>query len=180
MTPPHAPLTDVSQRLKKTPTIVDKLVREPTLQLGNMQDIAGCRAVVADIDQLWRVERRITRNRPPIAVSDDVQSPRASGYRGVHLIVEYDGRRTTDDGRRIEIQLRTPVMHEWAITVERLGGLIQEDLKSGVGPPPVLALFGAVSEAMALEERGERVDDALSAHIDQLRGEARPWLQGNA
>lgn len=36
---------EVSQRLKRVPTIVDKLVGEPTMQLATMQDIGGCRAV---------------------------------------------------------------------------------------------------------------------------------------
>ncbi len=30
---------EVSQRLKRVPTIIDKLLREPTMQLANMQDI---------------------------------------------------------------------------------------------------------------------------------------------
>ncbi len=32
---------EVSQRLKSIPTIVDKLVRQPTMQLSTMQDIGG-------------------------------------------------------------------------------------------------------------------------------------------
>lgn len=32
---------EVSQRLKRVPTILDKLMREPTMQLANMQDIGG-------------------------------------------------------------------------------------------------------------------------------------------
>ena len=36
----------VGQRLKRLPTIIDKLCREPKMQLARMQDIAGCRAVV--------------------------------------------------------------------------------------------------------------------------------------
>jgi len=34
---------EVTQRLKRVPTIVDKLRREPTMQLASMQDIGGCR-----------------------------------------------------------------------------------------------------------------------------------------
>src|SRR5258708_5441751 len=32
---------EVSQRLKRMNTILDKLIREPTMQLSNMQDIGG-------------------------------------------------------------------------------------------------------------------------------------------
>src|SRR4051812_38454 len=43
---------EVSQRLKRAPTIVDKIGREPTLPLASMQDIGGCRAVLASIDEV--------------------------------------------------------------------------------------------------------------------------------
>ena len=33
----------LSQRLKRTPTIIDKLRRLPTMTLSRMQDIGGCR-----------------------------------------------------------------------------------------------------------------------------------------
>ena len=36
---------EVTQRLKRSQTILDKLKREPTLDLSRMQDIGGCRAV---------------------------------------------------------------------------------------------------------------------------------------
>lgn len=70
-----------------------------------MQDIGGCRAVLASIDEVRRVEARLRKSRPPVGYSDYVTTPRSSGYRGVHLVVVYDG-------RRIEVQLRTLVMHE--------------------------------------------------------------------
>jgi ppGpp synthetase/RelA/SpoT-type nucleotidyltranferase len=37
--------TTVAQRLKRRPTIIDKLKREPTMQLNMMHDIAGCRLI---------------------------------------------------------------------------------------------------------------------------------------
>lgn len=58
----------------------------------------------------------------------------------------------TGQARAIEVQLRT--MHEWAIAAERWGGRLHQDLKSGEGPPQVLELFSAISEAMAIEEEG--------------------------
>jgi putative GTP pyrophosphokinase len=163
----------VSQRLKRVPTIMDKLMREPTMQLGNMQDIGGCRAVVENLDELRRVERRLKKNRPPVALFDYVESPRASGYRSVHVIITYDD-------RLIEVQLRTQVMHAWAIAVERLGGRLSEDLKSGRGPGAVLAFLGAASEAMALEEAGDSVDASLVTRIGQLRELADPFFRGDA
>ena len=43
---------DVGQRLKRRPTIEDKLVREPGMRLSRMHDVAGCRVVCDDIDAL--------------------------------------------------------------------------------------------------------------------------------
>src|SRR5918996_6008591 len=42
--------SEVTQRLKRVPTIIDKPSRGPTMQLATMQDIGGCRAVLASID----------------------------------------------------------------------------------------------------------------------------------
>jgi ppGpp synthetase/RelA/SpoT-type nucleotidyltranferase len=164
---------EVSQRLKRMPTIIDKLDREPTMQLANMQDIGGCRAVFDTLPGLRRAEQKLKKNRPPVRYSDYVVAPRASGYRAVHVVVGYLDR----DGivRHIEVQLRTKVMHEWAVTVERLSGSVGEDLKSR-GPAQLRALLAAVSEAMAMEEAGETVTAATLDHLTALRHAAIPFL----
>jgi ppGpp synthetase/RelA/SpoT-type nucleotidyltranferase len=134
-----------------------------------MQDIGGCRAIVENIGELRRVERRVVLRRPSLRVDDYVNSPRSSGYRAVHLIVQYDD-------RSIEIQLRTRLMHDWAVAVERLGGRMNEDLKSSRGPREVLDWLEVVSAAMAVEERGEIVDTRLMDRIRALRQAALPYI----
>ncbi len=52
---------EVSQRLKRAPTIVDKLAREQTLSLERMQDVGGCRAVLGSIDQLRPGRRSVAQ-----------------------------------------------------------------------------------------------------------------------
>ena len=42
----------VAQRLKRRVTIVDKLSRQPGMQLARMDDIAGCRLIFSDINAL--------------------------------------------------------------------------------------------------------------------------------
>jgi putative GTP pyrophosphokinase len=167
---------EVSQRLKRLTTIFDKLQREPTMALANMQDIGGCRAVLNSIAEIRRVEQRLKRNRPPLAVSDYITHPRPSGYRGVHVVVAYADRES--EHRTIEVQLRTQTMHQWAIVVERLSGRLRADLNSGQGPAEVLALLAAISEAMAMEERGEAVPRALVIRMNELRQAAVPYLGG--
>jgi putative GTP pyrophosphokinase len=161
-------VVEVSQRLKRVPTIFNKLKREPTLALSRMQDIGGCRAVLESIAEIRRVQERLCQRRPPLAVSDYVTNRRDSGYRGVHVVVEYDG-------RAIEIQLRTRVMHEWAITVERLASRTDTFLK-GDGDHPIQRLMKVIAEAMEIEETGGTVDDALFVEVARLRGVARPYL----
>jgi putative GTP pyrophosphokinase len=165
---------EVSQRLKRLTTILDKLTREPTMQLANMQDVGGCRAVFATINDLRRVEQRLRRNRPPLRYSDYITQPRASGYRAVHVVVGYHD--MNHAVRSIEVQLRTQVMHEWAITVERISGRLRDDLKSGQGPDDLLTFLATVSEAMAIEEVGRVVPDDLNRRIAQLRALAIPYL----
>ena len=161
---------EVSQRLKRLPTIMEKLHRLPNLPLSSMQDIGGVRAILNSIDEIRRVEARAKRNRPPVGYSDYIGSPRLSGYRGVHVIVKYDN-------RQIEIQLRTQVMHAWAITVERVSSRLGKNLKSD-GNHAVQRLMAAISQAMAREEEGHVVDLGLLSEIDRLRTEAAPYLQG--
>ena len=155
---------DVSQRLKRHVSIMNKLGRDPSMKLHNMQDIAECRAVVDTIDQVRAIESRPALQNRIVRRDDYIEKPRDSGYRGLHLIVQYD--------RRGEVQLRTRVQHEWATTVERVGGRINADLKSGRGPPEVLAFFEAVSRAMGIEERGEEVAKSLIEEIRLLRSKA--------
>lgn len=162
---------EVSQRLKRIPTIIDKLLREPTMALGNMGDIGGCRAVLDSIDEVRRVEARLRHRRTPVQYHDYISTPRGTGYRAVHVIVEYDQ-------RRVEVQLRTRVMHEWAFTVERFAGRLGQDIKGGRGPREVVEWFQAISEAMALEETGGTADETLMSTITRLRTAALPYLRG--
>jgi putative GTP pyrophosphokinase len=165
---------EVSQRLKRARTILDKLAREPTMQLANMQDIGGCRAVLASIAEVRAVEQRLTKNRHPRKVYDYIVTPRPSGYRGVHVVVTYEDERHVS--RQIEVQLRTKTMHEWAIAVERLSGRMGQDLKSDRGPTEVLELLAAISKAMAIEERGAIVPADLVDEMTKLRAAALPFM----
>lgn len=42
----------LSQRLKRTPSVIEKLQRFPRMKLYQMQGIGGCRAVVDTVDQV--------------------------------------------------------------------------------------------------------------------------------
>jgi len=85
---------DISQRLKERRTIIDKLLREPTMQLSTMQDIAGCRAVLPDLAAVHQVvdawhDARLHKLEI-VEEYDDLEVARPSGYRAYHLIVRHE------------------------------------------------------------------------------------------
>lgn len=162
---------EVSQRLKRIPTIIDKLRREPKMRLGRMADIGGCRAVLRDLEEVELVKARYATDKVTMRTKDYVAEPKPDGYRAVHVIVRYRE-------RLIEVQLRTRVQHEWAYTVESVTSRYGLAIKSGGGPPPVRDWLAAVSEAMALEEHGEIVDSELLRRVYTLRQMAEPHLRG--
>jgi len=151
---------DVTQRLKRRQTILDKLSREPTLDLSRMQDIGGCRAVVGSMEDLRALEARLKKYRTPVGYADYTVNPRVSGYRGVHVIVQYQS-------RNIEIQLRTIWMHSWALAAEGYSGLLGENLKQD-GNHPIQLFLATASDMMALQAEGEPVpEDLVKLHEER-------------
>lgn len=146
----------VSQRLKRTQSAIEKLRRLPRMKLSQMQDIGGCRAVVDTVDQV-RLLREAYRNSQirhcPVNGKDYIESPKESGYRGVHLVYRYRSpRNETYNGLLIEIQLRTRLQHAWATAVETAGAFLGQALKSSEGEQDWLRFFALVSSAFALTE----------------------------
>ncbi len=48
----------VAQRLKRMPTIIDKLDRHPNMKLSTMQDIGGVRAVLTNVKIVYAVTKQ--------------------------------------------------------------------------------------------------------------------------
>ncbi|MFD6813543.1 RelA/SpoT domain-containing protein [Enteractinococcus coprophilus] len=118
--------TQITSRLKRLPTIINKLRRPDNTDLSRMEDIGGCRVVVETYDELnvlHELVRREYANRVH-RERDYVATPRDSGYRSVHLIVK-----EPSSDLKIEIQLRTRLMHDWADLVESFSRIMSEDFK---------------------------------------------------
>lgn len=167
---------EVTQRMKRVPTIVDKLLRQPTMKLSQMHDLAGCRVVLGSAADVEAVKNRFlsnshTRNGTDDRIIDYVKRPRTSGYRAVHL-------RTVYRDRRVEVQLRTPGQHRWAVDVERLGGVSGHDLKSGRGPQSVLDWLCKLAEWIASKESGVALDEAFLDELASLARLAQQDLSG--
>lgn len=166
----------VAQRLKRLPTILDKLVRIPTMSVTTMHDLGGCRVIfetVHEVEQLIEELRDLPRARNRVnRVYDylhDDPGPKASGYRGIHLAYEYGASKPEYHGLRIELQVRTQLQHAWATAVETMDLFSGSELKYGKGDPDVIRLFVLVSSLMAREEAKNPVPGATESVADLLK-----------
>ncbi|MEA2415051.1 MAG: hypothetical protein QOI58_1708 [Thermoanaerobaculia bacterium] len=153
----------VAQRLKRVPSIVLKLRRFSSMNLSRMQDIGGCRAILESVNQVRKVRAAYARSEQQhqfVSEKDYISSPKASGYRGIHLVYRYHSDRNPDyNGRSIEIQLRTRLQHAWATAVETVGTFLQQSLKSSEGSEKWLRFFALTGSAFALAERTQAVPE---------------------
>jgi ppGpp synthetase/RelA/SpoT-type nucleotidyltranferase len=151
--------TIVAQRLKRMPTIIDKLKRYPTMQLTTMQDIGGLRAVLGSVYDVYMLAEEYRNNtrfeHELIDEKDYVYNPRSEdGYRSLHLIYKYKNKRNPAyDGLRLELQIRTKLQHTWATAVETMGTFLGQALKSRQGDQEWLDFFAMTSSAFAYKEK---------------------------
>lgn len=120
-----------------------------------MQDIAGCRVVVAT-----RVEQRAHIDALMVRLADhkliDRLAKPSHGYRALHLVVKLQG-------RWVEVQVRTELQHLWAQLCELLADRLGAEIKYGGGDnEPIRRLLGNLSAAVDAIERLEE-DPAWAA-----------------
>lgn len=145
----------VAQRLKRMPTVIDKLKRYPNMKLTTMQDIGGVRAIVQDINDVYKLVNKYVKSRRfPHKLEDHkdyIALPRdQDGYRSVHLVYNYQNASFTSyNGLRVEIQIRTKLQHIWATAVETMGAFLGQSLKNKQGDADWLHFFALVSSAFA-------------------------------
>lgn len=101
----------VAQRIKRLASVVEKLKRFRTMRLSAVQEIGGCRAVVHNVRQVNQLAKRYEEHpavtQELVGKKDYMRAPKPDGYRGIHLIYKYTGRKSAYLGLKIEIQLRT-------------------------------------------------------------------------
>ena len=173
----------IAQRIKRMVSIASKLVRFPTMNLTQMQDIGGCRAVVSSVDKVNEIVRHYrTKSRSkhrPGPVDDYITNPKASGYRGVHLMYRYqsDVKKTEYNGLKIEIQIRSRFQHAWATAVETVGLFTGHALKSSVGDARWLRFFALMGTVIARRENTPSIPGTplrkkeLVREVSQLAGQ---------
>ena len=154
----YPPETIAAQRLKRMPTIIDKMVRHPNMKLTTMQDIAGVRAVLPTVrhaETLAEEYKNSSLLHELIDQKNYIDVPRdEDGYRSIHLIYRYKNKKNPDyDSLRLELQIRSRLQHIWATAVETMGTFLGQALKSRQGDQKWLDFFAITSSAFAHIER---------------------------
>jgi ppGpp synthetase/RelA/SpoT-type nucleotidyltranferase len=168
-------------RVKRMASIRKKLMNT-TIGLRDMQDLGGCRAVMAGRGGVGVVLRELMqgnyRSRPTY-VSDYLTKPKPDGYRGVHVVVDFAGAGQSEPytGQRIEIQIRTRLQHSWSTAVEIVGAVTNQDFKGGGGDPrwrrflALMSDYYALCDGFALQHDGPQTESRLCREIQDAGAE---------
>lgn len=153
----------IAQRLKRRPTIIDKLSREPGMSLSRMHDIAGCRLIFPTVEKLTTFRDGVLSSRSNHELIGDkfrydyILSPKQSGYRGIHDVYKYNVSSVSGrpwNGLRIELQYRSEVQHAWATAVEISDIVNRTRLKFSDAGQDITRQFLLASEILARAHEG--------------------------
>ena len=149
-----------AQRLKRVPSIIKKLHRKyggnkATMKLTQMQDIAGCRAVMSNVRlakslyQDYYIKGDLKHKK--VNEKDYISNPKEDGYRSIHLIYKYNSDKGKDiyNGLLVEVQIRSKLQHIWATAVETVGFFTGQAIKSNEGEKEWNLFFKLMSSAFA-------------------------------
>lgn len=147
----------VVYRLKRLDSIVAKLKRNEHMSLKNMQDLGGCRVVVPNIMDVYKIADEFENSRVRhklVKENDYIKEPKKDGYRSLHRVYKYvsDDKESPYNGMKIEIQFRTLTQHYWATAVETMGICTKTNLKAGIGDEGVKRFFVLASNLLAMSE----------------------------
>lgn len=126
-----------SFRIKRIESILSKIKRIPTMQLGGMGDIAGCRIIIYRKKDLKDVIDGINQQFEVVKVNDYTIIPKDDGYNGYHVYIKSP----LNNKRLLEIQLRTAETHRWASLVEIIDIIYNLKLKEGQKHPKLQKLL---------------------------------------
>ncbi len=156
----------IARRLKRLPTIIDKLQRRTldgksnnSICITRMQDIGGCRVIVDNKKQLEDINESLNKSRTKHItkkIVDYNKAPKSTGYRGIHRVYNCYGNLPSHDwkGFTIELQLRTRLQHLWATTIEVVDLCEGKTLKTNPydADPMWVDFFKKMSEFLAYKD----------------------------
>ncbi len=145
----HNIQAEVSGRPKHIYSIYRKMIRKDK-PFELLRDIRGVRLIVPDIPTCYMVLGLIHTHWRPIhgEFDDYIANPKSNNYQSLHTAVIWD------DGKPLEVQIRTPEMHEKA----ELGVAAHWRYKEGREQDPSLESYLSHLRAMLLEWKQEVPD----------------------
>lgn len=114
----------VTYRIKRFESIIGKLSRYPDMKFSRMWDIGGCRCILRNDKEIYRLKSIIEKELIVRKTYDYIINPQEEGYRSLHLFVC-----VPNSDRVIEVQLRSQNDHNWATLVEISDLLFDAKLK---------------------------------------------------
>jgi hypothetical protein len=162
-------------RVKRLQSIREKLRTLATMDLTQVQDIGGCRAVLKSMDEVNRL-LEIYRERDDFrhlfrGQSPYIERPKPTGYRSHHLMYQFQhapGEAEIWHKHRVEMQIRTRLQHAWATAVETVGMFTGHALKANTGDQDWLRLFALMSAEFAEMEGAPTVPGTPERRSDRV------------
>ena len=163
------PIHHIESRLKSIQSIMEKLRRKQFSvsmhsATENLTDIAGIRVICSYVQDVYTVARLLTTQDDIrlIRTRDYIKTPKANGYRSLHLLVEVPV--FLQEGRMmipVEVQIRTIAMDFWASLEHSL-----RYKAAGHVPDDICEELHEVGEDIAaLDEKMQSIHDRIDAII---------------
>lgn len=116
----------VTYRIKRFESIIGKLIRYPEMRFSRMWDIGGCRCILRNNDDVYKLKEIILKESDFEITKeyDYIKEPQKDGYKSLHLFLKH---KSFD--KVIEVQIRNQVDHNWATLVEITDVLFDSKLK---------------------------------------------------
>lgn len=170
-----------AQRHKRKNTIYNKLKRYPNMPLARMHDIAGCRLIFRNENDMisyingLHLNKNFHHERKEGQYKNYIAEPKESGYRGIHDVYAYKSRHGKDrsdkwNGLLIEIQYRTIYQHAWATAVEVAGFLTGDKTKFDEGSDDQKEFFRYASEIIARVYENKKSCKATLSNDELIEG----------
>ena len=151
----------VTYRIKRIESIIGKLKRMPETELDRLIDIAGCRCILSNDEQVYRLLNKLRGNTQIFIKKeiDYIKKPQAEGYRSIHLFVGL----ANDDGKLVEVQLRNQEQHNWATLVEITDFVFETKLKEYKEPDDLLEFHRllSISEQNLTPKEKKKIFDTI-------------------
>ena len=163
----HNPIESIQSRIKRPYSIARKLNdlgRPGTVEsiAQNLNDVAGIRVICPFINDIYDVAEVLLRQDDVVLISkkDYIRSPKPSGYRSLHLIIEIPVFFSTQkESIRVEIQIRTVAMDFWASLEHQLYYKSRSAVDADIARELYLCAETIAQTDQKMQELRDRIED---------------------